>query len=1118
MSDFDNLRHTLVVVGPLGSPGRASVERVACAQQPAARFRREEVGPVVRLGSPSPARGCAAAAAREESSPAMEPEVLVWQRSRTVRARGVRGGLLVCLALLAPGCGGTVGEVEAALAKLEAGEAETAEGELRALFDERPEDPVLAYDLARAHQERGRAREARARYADVLVRGDRKLRARAHTNLAMLAVDEVVDLSGDDPVAVPEERRAEIRDACERALDALQRARNLDGDLTEAVRRQDLLARWMRAVEDAWRAADRQAEKDERAGLAGAAFMAALIDAERGLIEELGSGDSLLEDVELRQRDLRAEWGDVPDRAAGEGGVAEAFREDVLGAVGAAPTACEEIEGLLRDGRVDAAAVAIAATAETWTVPLLLWAEPGDGLRRAAEGFGSFASGLQQLSALDRIEDEEALELGAAARTAAADRLGRLRPWLDALTRRLSPEQVDEAWDGGLVERTRVGLERASALAQRASGNLGRRGPQALMAVNRAAGILSSLALDWEIAGLDAAQIARRLESEQQRLTRAADSASPDVSLRGLASALAQRLAWPTTVEALSEQAARLGFVETALARTGAEGQPGADPDAQARAQAEAEALREAAAPRLETARQQLAAASAAASGGPSRAVVDASHAARVALRELGLLLSSELEAALERASAEQEALAATGESIGRRTDADIALDGALRDSVREQGVTAALVQGLDLAVDGESARAAEAPEGEDAAARAERTARLAVLDEVRAELGPAAEAATDALGALQVSGSAIELLNRAAPEQRVAADRVAEALRLLREAGLSLVELASRIVEGETGVVDAARALAQGQPVAGPSGQPLTWDDVRQGQFDAGSFAARLEAALERELAAAAAQSAEAPADDEARDRLRLLVDAVRASQAAAEVALQDEGSEAVADRAIPATESVLDAGRALWRELAEFQPLLERAVEEQEAHVAQSGAFAADDGEAAGLRALVGDQERTQRLIPPLTARVEAAAKQAAEAQQGTQDGAGSASAPGGLSEEVIELSRRNLPAADRAIEAALGHLASAPPAWNDALDQQEEAHRLLREILDQLEDEQDEQQQQNQPEPQQSPQPQQQQGGDSQQPLSREELQRLMQAVRERNDRRPEPRARTPVERDW
>ena len=137
----------------------------------------------------------------------------------------------------------------------------------------------------------------------------------------------------------------------------------------------------------------------------------------------------------------------------------------------------------------------------------------------------------------------------------------------------------------------------------------------------------------------------------------------------------------------------------------------------------------------------------------------------------------------------------------------------------------------------------------------------------------------------------------------------------------------------------------------------------------------------------------------------------------------------------------------------------------------------------------------------------------RQAAAAQQSPD---GQAAPPGGLSEEVIELARQNLPAADRAIEAALGHLASTPKAWNDALDRHEEAHRLLREILDQLEDEQDQQQQQDQPEPQQGEQ--QQQGGESQQSLSREELQRLMQAVRERNDRRPEPRARTPVERDW
>ncbi len=1049
----------------------------------------------------------------------MQPEVVVSQRSRAGRSRGLRGWISVLLAGLASaGCDGHVGAVEAALVQLEAGDAEAAEAGLRALLDARPDDPVLAYDLARAHQERGRSREARARYAEVLARGDRKLRARAHTNLAMLAVDEVVDLASEDPTALSEERRAEVRDACERALDALQRARNLDEELVEAVRRQDLLARWLRVAEDAWRAADRQAEKDERAGLVGAAFLAALIDAERGLVAELG-GDGLLEDVELRQRDLREELASVPDRVTSEDGVAEAFRGDVLAAMRVAPASCEEIEGLLREGRVDAAVLAIGAAAETWTVPWLLWAAPGEGLRRAAEGYGSFASGLQQLGALDRIEDEQALELGAKARAVAEDRLDRLRPWLDALARRVAPEHTDAAWDAALVERTRTGLERAQALAGRAAQNLGRRGPQALLAANRAAGILASLALDWELAGLGPADIARRLEVEQQRLTRAADAAPGDATLGGIASAVAQRLAWPATVEALTEQQTRLGYLETALAREGAADQAGADPEAAARAQAEADALREAAQPSLEAARTALADAVAVAADGPSQSLVTASHAARLALREVALLLASNLEGSLERASDEQAALASMGASIETFEGDDTPLDAVLRDAVREQGVTTSLVQGLDLAVDAESARLSEAPEGEDAAARAERTARRAVLDEVRAELGTAAEAATGAVDALDGAGTARGQLSGAAPRQREAADRLAEALRLLREAGLPLVELATRIVDGETAVVAAARSLALERAVAGPDGRPLTWGAVREGQLDAGSFAARLEAALERELAQAAAQQEQTPDGEEASDRLRLLVEAVRASQSTAEAVLPED-TPTDPQQVVTATESVLDAGRALWRELAEFQPLLERAVGEQEGHVAQSAGFqqAASEPASRELAALTGDQERTRRLIPPLRARVEAAAQQAAEAQQAPQGDAGAASPPGGLSEEVIELARKNLPAADRAIEQALDHLAATPPAWNDALDRQEEAHRLLREILDQLEDDQQDQQQQDQPEPQESPSPQEQQGGESQQSLSREELQRLMQAVRERNDRRPEPRARTPVERDW
>ena len=77
-----------------------------------------------------------------------------------------------------------------------------------------------------------------------------------------------------------------------------------------------------------------------------------------------------------------------------------------------------------------------------------------------------------------------------------------------------------------------------------------------------------------------------------------------------------------------------------------------------------------------------------------------------------------------------------------------------------------------------------------------------------------------------------------------------------------------------------------------------------------------------------------------------------------------------------------------------------------------------------------------------------------------------------------------------------------------WNDALDRQEEAHRLLEEILEKLRQPQpDEQDQQDQQQPQ--PQPQQ---------LSKEELQRLVEAVMERNQRQQKRAKRTPVKEDW
>jgi hypothetical protein len=1065
--------------------------------------------------------------------------------------------LVLCALVALPACSAEADAVEVALRQLAEGEAEAAERGLTELFAAAPDDPVLAYDLGCAHQARGRIREARARYADVLARGDRRLRARAHTNLAMLAVDQLAARVGGEPADLKAERRDEVRRLADQALDELQRARDLDPGLAEVVRRQDLLARWQRLVEDAWRERDRAAERDARAALDGAAFLGAWLEAERGLVARLAEGE-LLEDLELRQRDLRDELPRAGElAAAAETGPAEAFRVEVGAAVEAAGPELAAILGLLRDGRVDEAATAIQAAADALTAAFVLWTDPGAALGLAAREQAAFVAALQQRT-FARAADPDGAGLAVRERGRAdlATRERQIARWAGNLARRLAPEHADPAWSPRFVARALAKLPEITASLQLAAERIEVQGPQALLAATRAAQGLQSLALDWQLAGMEAAALAARLEAEQLRLTRAADALAEDEPaaaevlerLRRMAEGVARSIAWNPLRSDQADQRARIGFVAEAVERALAPpaepsgptaGDPAADPAAEQRAAEERAQRRAVLEPLVEAARLAFDAAAAAAEEGPGPATVAAMHSARTAVRRLALALGA-FDALVERAAGEQQALAAAGEAVAAEPDAAPSA-ARYRDARREQDLTGALVQQLDRAVEAErealerpvaAGPGGEPPAAETAADRDERAARFEVIGAVADLLTQAAEAATAARDALPaaVDGDPARRAATvaAAPHQRRAADLLADALRQLREAQLSLLELTTRVLDGETAIVAAARELAAGRAPADPSGSDLGWPRLLAGQREAGSYVARMPAALDREFPAEAAEPGGAQAQPApqggagAREVLGPLVEAVAATQAAALGAL---GAEPPAEP-VRRSEDVLDAARALWRELAEFQALLERAVAEEEQLVGRSQPFVATAPSPDRLAAAVGDQRRTRSLVPALQARLEeAAAEQAAQqaqqqAQQPTSAGPGPGAAAGGLSEEVVALARENLPAAEQAMTEAEAHLEAR--AWNDALDRQDEALRLLREILDALEDQQQEDQQDQQQEDQQQEEQQQDQEQDAQQqeqqPSSPEELQRLLQAVRERNQRRPEPISRTPVQEDW
>lgn len=1060
--------------------------------------------------------------------------------------------LLLAALVLLPGCGRDTGRIQAAIDQLAAGDADGAEKLLLELAEELPRQPVVAYDLACAHQAKNRRREARARYVGVLETGDKKLRARARTNLAMLAAESLRSRIHGELDAVSKDARAAVRQEAEAALDDLQRARELDPTLAEAVRRQDLLARWLRAAEDAWRESDRRTARAERAKRKGAAYLAALIEAQHRVELGLARGD-LLGDLELTQRDLIEDTRKVQDHFADEGAeLGEAFRQEVASGIKAVLPTMEETTALLRDGQTSKARQAIVRAQGALIRLWILWTDPGSGLARAAREQARFAQGLaQQASARTPPGlSEDAIAARVLVAEKARELLGqqeeRIASWVANLRRRLAPAHASGDWSPLFLERARARLPAVETHLRRASAKLGAKGPQSIVAARRALQALQGLALEWQLAQLEPAELARRLETEQRRLVRAAHAlgsgqAEPEgvlAKLGSLAEGFLRSLAWGPIRSSQADQADRVAYLAGALDRMlDAKASKDADENAKKQLEAQRAMLKRGVA----DVGQAMARAAGSMGITVSAGAVAAMHEARVAVRGLWGSLSG-FEALLRAAAQEQAALAGSGEDAAKAEPGDTpqmakeALAFQRDDAAREQGVTTELVERLRAGLSGEVRRTEEqlalakaAPdrtggekgdktEQKPAVDLEELEARLAVLRGLDDLLEPAAGAArlaADGLAAEPPPATFDQLRTRfqqAAPEQRRAADLLARAMRMLEEARLPLAELARRIMEGERRLLQTARELRGGHRPKDRDGTEITWKTLQAAQKSAGSYVERLAPALDRELARL--QKAKAPAqpdkgkpqpeqEGEEEKLLRALVTAVESAHAGALRSFDSTEREGVVD----ALGSTLDASRRLWASLANFQQLLERATEQEAALLARSEELSRlPDAPAKDRDCARKDQARTAELVPPLRMRIEAMKQQAPPQGGHPQSGAPPGGGPGpGLPPEVIQLAESNLPAAEQAMAEAGKHIEA--PSWNDALDRQEEAHRLLREILDKLRQQQEKRQDQPDRQPQRQ-----------QQALSPAELQRLRQAVRERNKRRQQRAKRTPVEEDW
>ncbi|MFQ5505929.1 MAG: hypothetical protein ACE5F1_14210, partial [Planctomycetota bacterium] len=800
----------------------------------------------------------------------------------------------------------------------------------------------------------------------------------------------------------------------------------------------------------------------------------------------------------------------------------------------------EKIAGLLRGARIAAALHSISSASGKLIDLWMLWTDPGAGLGRAAQAQAGFVQELEQRAAARLAgrrpvprKPEERVLVAEKEREALAQREGQILSWVGKLRRRVAADSSSAEWSPIFLRRARDKLPGIEASLGKALGKLAAQGPQSLVQARRALQALQGLALEWRLAGLEPVPLARRLELEQARLLRSADAlrggaeqAHDDILARlgGLAKGLLRSLAWVPIRARQADQADRVAYLGAALERLL---QAPKDADEEARKQLD---LRRAALQRqLGRVREAMDRAVEALASATDEAALASMHDARLRVRELWSALAG-FEPLLAAAAREQAALQQRSQATAAAEPANDP-DGAARsmayerrDALREQRVTAQLAQRLGQALGHERQRSraardalqAGASEQGNAVAREELEARLAVLGSLGDLLPPAAQAAARAAGVLAAEAGGFDKLRqsfrKAAALQQRAAELLAKALQRLEAARLPLQELAKRITEGEERLLRAARELAAGRAPEGPDGKALDWQKLGEAQEGAGAYVERLAPALERELARLRqaktpaqppAKSPPEPATESKEERaLRSLVEGVASRHADSLRAFASKEGKRIRD-SVAAT---LDASRILWASITGFRELLEKAAAQEGELLGRSAELARAAPEPAEDRvaAAAEDQGRTAELLPPLRQRV-AAMKRAAKPPTAAPTKAPKQGAPppAGLPPELLELAEQKLPAAQDAMAKAREHLESS--ALNDAQDRQEEAKRLLEEILDKL----------KQPE-----QDQQDAGGQARgsRQLSPAELQRLLEAVRERNKRKQERSKRTPVEEDW
>ena len=1022
------------------------------------------------------------------------------------RRRTALTGLLLVLGL--GSCSADRGAVEQAVKTWEGGDPAGAATALLEAAGDHPDDPVLAFDLGCAYQALGRRREAEAEYGRVFERGDARLRARAQTNLALLTVETLRRRVGETPESVAPDDRAELVALARVAIAGFQRARDLDPLVPDAATHQDRLARWLRTLEDAWARADWAAERERLAASRGSARILALLEFLADVRGDLEAGGAL-EDALLRAREIDPLLEGLPATFAEQEkppapSLLEALGLAVPGVRGSLAALVEAVEA----ADLAASARSIEALDTDLTILLPLVGDPGDAAARLARLHAAVA-------ALTRDREDTEPPLSEPVRAAVGRQLESGRLGLHRLGLRWQPDAADPDWSPRLRERAQLLWQRASSAAERAgeawSRPTGAPLSESSEGAEDAARALTHLSTEFALAAQSPDVLARNLDARQrEHRARLGGPLEPlERRQRTVAGVLADQ----------RELAAQLGYLRDALLRAMEDAPaPESEPDPRP-------ARRDAAAATLD----ELAALLERAATGPAEPgiepIAEPFLAAHRGLRSLWTSLDR-LEPLLRGMQSEMARLLADSRGVAALEDGaeDRAseLQRARRFAVAEQSLATVGIQGLRGALQRERAatvaRSAAAGTPDPAPKETPEKDLLAAYDLIEPLLGRAEEGCLAALAAaspdpLPDSAAGTKALFAAvAAEQEKTLAALEEALERLMAATVPLAQLAERILAAEDGLVPVLRGLQRGESPTDAAGRPWTLETVRAVRNQMGELVALLPDALERELtkSASAPPASGAPAEPSSAEQvLRPLVAAVVDAQAEC-LSRLDSGD---VGRTRDSVEAARDLARRLWLTGADLKSSLERGLREQDAVVQTTAASAAtekgrSDPERHGE--LDGDQGDVETIVAHLQGLVAAARSAAASsAQPGAAPGA--EPAPGGLSPEVLELAEKNLPLAAAASGQAREALRSA--RLDAAEEDEREVHRLLKEILDRL-------QQDDSKDP--SPESQPRAGQKSPEPSSSRspgELERLARMVQERNrERRPEPEKRTPVEEDW